>query len=117
MTPEQRSRLMSKIQGKDTAPELRVRKIFFDKGYRYRIHVADLPGTPDLVFPARKLAVFIHGCFWHQHRRCCQQRKSAGFVKRPPAAVVFIAPRVPAAVTNMISAYEPTAAASLITAS
>jgi DNA mismatch endonuclease (patch repair protein) len=61
---------MAKIKSKDTRPELAVRRAFFALGYRYRIHVSSLPGTPDLVFPSRRLAIFVHGCFWHHHSKC-----------------------------------------------
>lgn len=58
---------MSGIRGKDTKPELFVRKALHAKGFRYRLGGAGLPGRPDLVFPSRKIAIFIHGCFWHRH--------------------------------------------------
>ncbi len=67
-----RSRIMAAIRGKDTKPELLVRRLAHALGYRYRIHVRKLPGTPDLVFGPRKLAVFVHGCFWHRHEGCCR---------------------------------------------
>lgn len=62
-----RSRMMSGIRGKNTRPELVIRKALFAKGLRYRLHVKDLPGKPDLVFPKYKAVIFIHGCFWHHH--------------------------------------------------
>lgn len=58
---------MSKVRGKNTTPELAVRKLVFSLGYRYRLHAKNLPGKPDLVFPGRKKAIFVHGCFWHSH--------------------------------------------------
>ena len=58
---------MSRVRGRDTKPEMLVRRIAHGMGYRYRLHRRDLPGSPDLVFPARKKVVFVHGCFWHQH--------------------------------------------------
>jgi DNA mismatch endonuclease, patch repair protein len=58
---------MSAIKGKDTQPELLVRKALHQQGLRYRLHVRGLAGTPDLVFPRYKTVVFVHGCFWHQH--------------------------------------------------
>ena len=61
---------MSKIRGRDTQPELRVRKTAHRLGLRFRLHRRDLPGTPDLVFPAWRKAVFVHGCFWHSHGGC-----------------------------------------------
>jgi DNA mismatch endonuclease (patch repair protein) len=66
-TPESRSALMSRIGGKDTAPELTVRHVLHSLGYRYRLHRRDLPGTPDIVFPSRRKAIFVNGCFWHAH--------------------------------------------------
>lgn len=64
---EQRSYNMSRIKGKDTKPEMKVRRWLWDNGYRYRIHWKDLAGKPDIVFPGKKKAVFVHGCFWHKH--------------------------------------------------
>ncbi|MET0084739.1 MAG: very short patch repair endonuclease [Sedimenticola sp.] len=64
MTPEQRSRCMSKIKGKDTKPELLLRKALWKKGLRYRIHYK-LPGRPDIAFVGKRLAIFVDGCFWH----------------------------------------------------
>jgi len=61
---------MSKIRGKDTKPEMLVRKYLFSKGLRYRLHDKKLPGKPDLVFPKYKKVVFVHGCFWHGHEGC-----------------------------------------------
>ena len=68
--PATRSRMMSGIKGKDTKPELQVRKYLHSRGLRFRLHVKDLPGKPDLVFPKYKTVVFVHGCFWHQHTGC-----------------------------------------------
>jgi DNA mismatch endonuclease, patch repair protein len=65
-----RSRMMSGIRGKDTAPEYLVRRYLHAHGLRYRLHVKDLPGKPDLVFPKYGLVLFVHGCFWHRHNRC-----------------------------------------------
>ena len=67
---EARSRLMGRIGPKDTLPELAVRKAVHARCYRYRLHYKKLPGRPDLAFPARKLAIFVHGCFWHRHDGC-----------------------------------------------
>lgn len=63
----ERSRIMALIRGKDTKPELVVRRLTHAMGYRYRLHRRDLPGTPDLVFPRHRKVIFVHGCFWHQH--------------------------------------------------
>src|SRR5690242_3179685 len=63
----ERSRLMGRIRSKDTKPERAVRSIVHSLGYRFRLHRRDLPGTPDLVLPRLKKAIFVHGCFWHCH--------------------------------------------------
>ena len=70
VTPEQRSRNMSKIKGKNTKPEMTVRSMCHELGLRYRLHRKDLAGTPDLVFPKHGLCLFVHGCFWHRHPGC-----------------------------------------------
>jgi DNA mismatch endonuclease, patch repair protein len=62
-----RSALMSRIGGKDTAPEMLVRRLLHHLGYRYRLHRRDLPGSPDIVLPSRRKVVFVNGCFWHAH--------------------------------------------------
>ncbi len=62
-----RSWIMSRVRGKDTSPELIVRSLIHRLGYRFRLHRKDLPGKPDIVFPGRKKAIFVHGCFWHGH--------------------------------------------------
>ena len=67
LSPKQRSRVMSRIHGRDTGPEILIRSMVHRLGYRFRLHRKDLPGTPDLVFPVRRSAVFVHGCFWHGH--------------------------------------------------
>lgn len=61
---------MSRVRGKHTAPEMRVRQTAHAVGLRFRLHRKDLPGTPDLVFPKHHVAMFVHGCFWHQHAGC-----------------------------------------------
>ena len=70
LTPRERSIRMSLIRSTDTKPELRVRKLLYRLGYRYRLHRRDLPGKPDLVFPGRSKVLFVHGCFWHAHDGC-----------------------------------------------
>jgi len=65
-----RSYNMSQIKGKDTKPELLVRKLLFAKGYRYKLHDKKLPGTPDIVLPKYRTVIFVHGCFWHGHENC-----------------------------------------------
>ncbi len=67
LTKEQRSERMARIAGKDTGPEMVVRRLIHEMGYRYRLHVRSLPGSPDLVFRSRRKAIFVHGCFWHRH--------------------------------------------------
>ncbi|MGO9018700.1 MAG: very short patch repair endonuclease [Syntrophobacteraceae bacterium] len=69
-TPAQRSQCMSKIKGKNTAPELAVRSLLHRMGFRFRIHAKDLPGCPDIVLPKYRSVIFVHGCFWHQHAGC-----------------------------------------------
>ena len=66
-SPQQRSFNMSRIQGKDTKPEMLLRKWLWSRGYRYRLHRKDIPGKPDIIFPGRKKVIFVHGCFWHKH--------------------------------------------------
>ncbi len=70
MDSARRSELMARIRSSDTSPELAVRRIAHRMGLRFRLHRKDLPGRPDLVFPRRRTAVFVHGCFWHRHRGC-----------------------------------------------
>jgi len=67
---KKRSEIMSKISGKDTGPEIIVRKYLFANGFRYKKNVKNLPGKPDIVLPKYKAVIFIHGCFWHNHREC-----------------------------------------------
>jgi len=72
LRPEVRRAVMSRIRSVDTRPELLVRSVLHRAGYRFRVHRRDLPGTPDLVFPARRKVVFVHGCFWHGHTGCAR---------------------------------------------
>lgn len=65
-----RSRMMAGIRGKDTKPELIVRKFLHQQGFRYRLHPRHLPGVPDLLLPKYHTVIFVHGCFWHQHPGC-----------------------------------------------
>jgi DNA mismatch endonuclease (patch repair protein) len=67
LSPAERSERMSRVKGKDTKPELAVRKLVYAFGHRYRLHARDLPGSPDLVFRQLRKAIFVHGCFWHRH--------------------------------------------------
>ncbi|MDE0111068.1 MAG: DNA mismatch endonuclease Vsr [Albidovulum sp.] len=79
---QRRSELMAGIRGRDTAPEIAVRRIAHRMGLRFRVHRKDLPGRPDLVFPKHRLAVFVHGCFWHRHEGC-------RFASDPKSRVAF----------------------------
>ena len=65
--PPARSEVMRRVKGRDTGPELKVRRLLTRLGARYRLHRVDLPGRPDIVLPGRRLAIFVHGCFWHGH--------------------------------------------------
>src|SRR5450759_5044863 len=67
---EIRSYNMSQIKGKNTKPEMLVRKFLFANGFRYRLNVKDMPGKPDIVLPKYKTVIFVHGCFWHGHEGC-----------------------------------------------
>ncbi|GLK68409.1 very short patch repair endonuclease [Hansschlegelia plantiphila] len=66
-TPAERSAVMRAVKSRDTGPEMIVRRAAHALGYRFRLHAKSLPGSPDLVFPSRRKAVFVHGCFWHGH--------------------------------------------------
>lgn len=68
LSPEQRRYCMSKIQGKNTKPEIYIRSMVHTLGYRFRLHRKDLPGKPDIVFPRLRKIIFVHGCFWHMHK-------------------------------------------------
>lgn len=70
LSKETRSYNMSRIRSKNTRPEMLVRKFLHSEGYRYRLHVKDLPGKPDIILPKYKAVIFIHGCFWHSHQNC-----------------------------------------------
>lgn len=71
-----RSEIMSRIKGKDTKPEMLVRKALHAAGFRYRLHDKSLPGKPDIVLPSRKTVIFVNGCFWHGHETCYREPKS-----------------------------------------
>ena len=70
LTKEKRSWNMSRIRSKDTKPEIIVRSLLHQMGYRFRLHRKDLPGKPDIVLPKYKTVIFVHGCFWHRHKGC-----------------------------------------------
>jgi DNA mismatch endonuclease, patch repair protein len=74
LSAERRSANMRQIRSKDTSPELLLRRLIHGLGYRFRVHRKDLPGKPDIVFPARRKVIFVHGCFWHQHTECREGR-------------------------------------------
>ena len=82
LSPEQRSRCMSRIHSASTKPEITVRKALFSKGYRFRVNVKTLPGTPDIVLPKYHTIIFVNGCFWHGHRGC-------RYATRPKSNVEF----------------------------
>jgi DNA mismatch endonuclease, patch repair protein len=70
ISEERRSWNMSRIKGRDTGPELRLRSLLHRAGFRFRLHAKDLPGRPDIVLPKYRTAIFVHGCFWHRHEGC-----------------------------------------------
>lgn len=70
VSKKRRSEIMANIRAKDMKPEMVVRRLVHSMGYRYRLHRRDLPGRPDLAFMGRRKAIFVHGCFWHQHADC-----------------------------------------------
>jgi DNA mismatch endonuclease (patch repair protein) len=70
ITSEERSAIMRRVRATDTGPERVVRRLVSSLGFRYRLHVANLPGKPDLVLSSRRSVIFVHGCFWHRHPRC-----------------------------------------------
>lgn len=75
LSREARSKLMSRVRNRNTSPELAVRSVLHSLGYRFRLHRRDLPGTPDIVLPKHRLAVFVHGCFWHGHPGCPRAKR------------------------------------------
>lgn len=81
-SPLVRSRNMAAVRRADTTPERRVRSLLHRAGFRFRLHVRELPGSPDLVLPKYKTVIFVHGCFWHQHSGCPK-------AKRPTTRVLF----------------------------
>ncbi|MBW6510435.1 MAG: very short patch repair endonuclease [Desulfuromonadales bacterium] len=72
---EQRSRNMSRVGGKNTKPELAVRSVLHQLGYRFRLHRVDLPGKPDITLPKHRKIIFVHGCFWHSHQGCSRSQR------------------------------------------
>lgn len=82
-----RSEMMAAVRSKDTKPEMLVRRLLHRSGYRFRLHRSDLPGKPDIVLSSRKKIIFVHGCFWHQHRHC-------SFSHVPKSNVSYWAPKL-----------------------
>lgn len=89
LTPERRSENMRRIKSKGMKPEMRVRQLAHRLGYRFRLHRRDLPGKPDLVFPSRRKAIFVHGCFWHQHPKA-----SCSDARQPRSNVEYWGPKL-----------------------
>lgn len=89
LTRRERSKRMELIRGKNTKPELLVRKIARSLGHRFRLHAADLPGKPDLVFPKLKKIIFVHGCYWHRH-----PRQSCPLARLPKSKLHFWIPKL-----------------------
>jgi DNA mismatch endonuclease (patch repair protein) len=81
VSKEKRSRIMSAVHNKNTGAELIVRKYLWAHGIRYRIHLSNLPGKPDIVIPSCKLVIFVHGCFWHGHENCSRGRLPKSRIK------------------------------------
>lgn len=74
LSTEERSEIMARVRSRDSRPELLVRRLVHAMGYRYRLHVSQLTGCPDLVFRPRSKVIFVHGCFWHRHSNCALAR-------------------------------------------
>ncbi len=74
---EKRSAVMARVRGRDTKPEIAVRRILHSLGYRFRLHRRDLPGNPDIVLPRHRKIIFVHGCFWHGHSGCARASRPA----------------------------------------
>jgi DNA mismatch endonuclease (patch repair protein) len=89
LNKKERSARMALVRGKDTKPELVVRRLVHGMGYRYRLHSASLPGKPDLVFPGRRKVIFVHGCFWHRH-----PSSSCKLARMPKSRLEFWLPKL-----------------------
>ncbi len=89
ISAERRSANMRAIRSTDTGPEMVVRRLVHQMGYRYRLHRKDLPGKPDLVFSSRKKIIFVHGCFWHQHNK-----KDCKLVRKPKTNTNYWLPKL-----------------------
>jgi len=91
LTPAQRSERMSRVHGRDTKPEMSVRRIVHGMGYRFRLHRKDLPGRPDIVLPRHRAVIFVHGCFWHRH-----EEPSCALARMPKSRLEFWEPKLEA---------------------
>jgi DNA mismatch endonuclease (patch repair protein) len=89
LSPSERSKIMARVRSKNSRPEMVVRRLIHAEGYRYRLHVQDLPGCPDMVFRGRRKVIFVHGCFWHRHESCALARM-------PKSRIDFWAPKLEA---------------------
>jgi len=89
LSPTERSERMSRIRNAGTKPEIHLRHLIHAMGFRYRLHVAGLPGTPDLVFPGRGKIIFMHGCFWHRH-----PKPSCKLARMPKSRLKFWRPKL-----------------------
>lgn len=101
VTAKRRSEIMANIRSKGTKPELAVRRMLHAMGYRYRLHPPNLPGKPDIVFPARRKIIQVHGCFWHQH-----SDPSCGIVRRPKSNKEYWLPKLERNVVRDAKHYE-----------
>ena len=91
LSSSERSKRMALVRGKNTSPELLVRRLIHSMGYRYTLHRNDLPGRPDIVFSARRKIVFVHGCFWHRH-----PNKKCKLARLPKSRLEFWLPKLQA---------------------
>lgn len=89
LTPTQRSERMSRVRGRDTKPEMKVRRLLHALGYRFRLHRRDLPGSPDIVLPRLRSVIFVHGCFWHRH-----DDPDCRLARMPKSRIEFWAPKL-----------------------
>lgn len=89
LSPSERSKIMARVRSKNSRPEMVVRCLIHAEGYRYRLHVRDLSGCPDMVFRGRRKVIFVHGCFWHRHESCALARM-------PKSRIDFWAPKLEA---------------------
>jgi DNA mismatch endonuclease (patch repair protein) len=95
LTKEERSQRMGRVKGRDTKPEMVVRRIVYALGYRYRLHQRDLPGSPDIVFRKRRKVIYVHGCFWHRHAD-----SSCKLARLPKSRLEFWLPKLEANVVR-----------------